>query len=68
MSFPSLLQLSDLDLLRSQLELEQEKREEMEREMDHLRQRLHLASKDIITLQMELDRATQVVSFLFHDQ
>ena len=61
--FPRLLWLSDVDVLQRKLEHEQEKREEMEREMDHLRQCLHLANKDIAKLQIELDKANRVCVF-----
>ena len=61
--FPCLLWLSDMDVLRTKLEHEQEKREEMEREMDHLRQCLHRANKDITKLQIELDKANRVCVF-----
>lgn len=58
---------SEVDLLRGELEHEQEKREEMEREMDHLRRRLHLANKDLAQLQVALGRARQVILLVVHE-
>ena len=45
--------------LKAQLELERERREELEREADELRKRLHQANLDLLHNQLTLQVCTQ---------